>query len=85
MADPLFRYHRPGLAVEVYADRVEIERGALWQPRRRKVIVLRQVTAVSTEGYSGQKLRLDHAGGRDELVVGRDAEALRAVIAGRLP
>lgn len=81
MNEPTFTYKRSGLSVTVYPDRLELVRGALWQPRRTKVIPMTSITAVSVEGWSAGKLRLETAGGVEELIVGRRAEEARQAIA----
>lgn len=80
MTEPLHRYSRSGLAIEVYVDRIVIERGFLWS-KQRDVIPLRSVASVSTAGLGRGRIIITDAGGRKHKhVIGRETDELLAAI-----
>jgi len=82
-AAPRFVCRRPGFAVWVYPDRIEVRQGA-WL-RRLTTVPLRAVRLVAVERRRGGRLRVTTGDGRvHDWPLGRRAEEARLVILGLL-
>lgn len=81
----LRRYPKPGARVVLYANRLEVTTGILWN-KRTHTIPLRAITSVSVQGLGGNLLMIGTAGGVIRVAVGVGAaENLRRAIVEALP
>ncbi len=85
-SEPSFRYHRPGLAFEVWPNRVEVqERGGFLGIGGKKLsLLMRNITDVQVEGFTKQVTITTSDGKKHKWQLGSDGEQARAAILAQL-